>query len=361
MRALALSLSTSLLVFCFGLPPPAAHSADRETQVAAIATAETLRADAAQLLREIPLQFLLEKPKPEAIPQTLTVRAVQIRERVTAALNDARKRETTAGLPSGWGHAVTDSFRASIVLEWRTFAEAETRLNDWCKLIASLRGPDGKETFAWLSLKLTEDVISTWMRAEPEACSRLIDATETTFQPMRDPTMRDAWVWSMPNYNLALRSIAETLPEARRSPLIAKVQERTQSYWNDEKIPLDRRTRSVARTVNSYYSATDIASASALLEQWEKKHPEALQDSFWLVQRYFVASIGESDQRKAAETFRLLERMILRGSLDPASDLFKHVSQNYYRSLPEPALLRQSKARTILRRRGEELSNAPKP
>jgi hypothetical protein len=101
--------------------------------------------------------------------------------------------------------------------------------------------------------------------------------------------------------------------------------------------------------VSAYYSAGKLDAATALLMEWEGKHPDALHNHYFLVQRYFVAAIGQGDRMKATQTFRLLEQEIANGELDVNSDSFRLVSQHYYRQIPLPMLAMRAAGKNVMR------------
>lgn len=324
--------------------------------IAAAPDPSELRKTSASLLRTVPLPMKLQRPPPAKVDPKLRARAQQLRQELQRTMQDGLPSQLGNTALRQWSAAVMDSFRASMILEYSSFADAETYLKSWWTSLAATPTPGDPVVRLRLSLELADHTIRTWLAAEPQACARLIEEIERTFQPLQRPELRALWEWNLSSYQEALRYQARRLPAAERQALEAGLYKSAQAHLRDETIPLPRRTRSVARLANELYARMEIPNAVALLDHWSERYPTALEDFHWLFERYYVAAIGEGDFRKASLYFRRLEALAVREGVDTESDRFKAITQSYYRYLSQPQLSNAARAAEVRQQRLKHLS-----
>jgi hypothetical protein len=328
-----------------------------------------LRAESAKLLAAIPAASFGTQRQSVVIAPELRMGARQLRERLVLVTDAALANPPvatggepviSAGLPTGWGDAVVNSFRASLYIEWPHFSAVESELRGWWKKLSELRKLDQEASFPKTGLMLTDVVVKFWVYQEPERCLALVQEAEGIFNPEADARTRDWWQWNCAFYDQELTEVADKLPGDRRSRILTIAHARAEAFWARTDVPLQSRTDAVAASVRYLYSSMRLNEAVELVARWEKEHPEVLQSFKWLIERYFVAANAKGDQRDAAATFHRIEELAAKGSIDPASDMFKLVSQHYYRRLPDSMLLYQEQAHTVVEKQKQQLKPSPK-
>jgi hypothetical protein len=336
------------------------------TNVLPAETAETLSEEAKGVFRELPINWLVSRPKPSEVAPQLLGKVRELREKVEHFTNDASLESLTSKEIGQWSDAVERSFHFSVMLEWKSFAECRQILQQRWGILRTIKTPAGQEAAPpRLALKLADLAISSWIEAEPEAAADLIDETESTLQPRKTPGLKLAWEWSLPGYGNGLYQRAKRmLPEPRRTALLNRVNSKMTAYWSDETVPFDYRTRSICDYATSLYTENDVKGAASLMDAWAERHGEKATENFsWLFQRFFVAQIGEGDQAKGAQIFRQVEKLVAAGKIKPRDELFTVVSQSYYRYLPMPRLQHYRAAQIVMAEHAKQLarSEAMKP
>jgi hypothetical protein len=301
---------------------------------------EALSKEAGLLLGRIPKPMFLYRPK-GAVPADLKAAASALHQRI---FTEASAYGPENPLPAAFTPAIRDAFRANLIVNWPTLPAAEGELKRWWELLKRFPVSDDDPAAARLALKISRDTVATWLQENPKGCSRLIDEIHAEIQPFRHPSLASDWAWSFPRYDLSLRTLAQKVQEPDRTALVGRSLERNQEVMDMQSVPLAQRTNLVAQKVNQLYSMLNIAAAVELIASWEKQHPAALQDSFWLMQRYFVAAVGEGNHAQAAETFHRLEQLAEQKRFDPQDSFFKLISQDYYNSLPQAGMMFEKQA-----------------
>jgi len=116
--------------------------------------------------------------------------------------------------------------------------------------------------------------------------------------------------------------------------LVHTGQEWLLAFLGDASVSPSRRASIATRYALQMHSLGQPETAAAILDWWEKQHPDlASQDPRFLHIKFFVHQVGHGNREAARRTLERLDAIVESGDLCPEDDRFRVITQNYYRNL----------------------------
>ena len=297
----------------------------------------------------------LQKPD-EAIPEKASVGPLMDELHAVDRLRHTEPRTDFITALKAWRRRVdaftrTHSGSALDAIEWAipfqtcyewwgealcaTHEESEAHVRDAIGVLRAAT-PDDKRLAPRIVLHLAVSHAHRWVEGMPMKCAALLDEIEEIAPWSDDPALHRYWAFLVPTVEgNFLGCMGAVSPDARER-FHAEREKKLLAYMDDERIPLEWRTRMVWRRARQLDYVGEMTKAVTLLDGWWRRYGDAIEGAEFFHIYLRVSLFGEGNWEKAAD---ILERAT---ALAPSwkrsfyVSQFKAMTRTYYLCIRMP-------------------------
>jgi len=162
----------------------------------------------------------------------------------------------------------------------------------------------------------------------------LIEWIEKQFAvPLKDPDSRRRWAFTKSDFAEDYLIFHPPGGTPEEEELRTFAQETIDRTLADESLPLAQRTEVLRRHAETLYSATDMAGAARLYEDWWRRHPDAGLNENLCFSRYCLAQFGQGDVETARRMLAALDELTQGQATGGTAQSVKIMTETYYEDL----------------------------